>query len=122
MIADYMHYPFAINGRGPDSFDCYGLVRAVRMNEFDKPFMEQHRELPTGSFRGMTREVVKLRECDREDGAIACAWRGKICFHIGVVVTVDGIQWILDTSEATGPKLTRPAAFERQYTRVTYCD
>ena len=35
MIEDYIGKPFVDGGRGPDDFDCWGLVKSIYLTEFN---------------------------------------------------------------------------------------
>lgn len=61
-------------------------------------------------------------QCEAKVGAIATAWRGRLCVHVGILVKADGRLWVLETDEKKGPCLTMPGKFESRYTKVIYYD
>lgn len=128
MIEKYLSTRYVKGGRGPIDLDCYGLVRLARSEMFGKPLMPLCSEAEPGRFRAITSAVagvsgrLSMRRCSRRPGAVATAWRGALCVHVGLVVSADGRDWILETDEPTGPQLTQPRLFERRYTSVIYYD
>lgn len=126
MINDYLLTRYKPGGRGPDVFDCWGLVRAAKVELFGGAQLPACASTLPGNIAGLTREVdhvttaCALREVEAIPGSIATAWRGKLCVHVGLVVDADGSRWILETDVESGPCLTRIAKFEQRYTRVAY--
>lgn len=123
----YLTTAYAPGGRGPDAFDCWGLVRDARHELLGRPLLPSHGAISPADKRGLTRacgEVVDqhLHECLPRAGAIAAGWSGRVCVHVGLLIDVDGRLLVLETDEPTGPCLTRPYQFESRYTRVTYYD
>lgn len=127
MIEKYLSTRYVKGGRGPIELDCYGLVRLARSELFGKPLMPLCTEAVPGRFRAITGAVesvsslLAMRPVDRTLGAVATAWRGTLCVHVGLVVEADGREWILETDEP-GPRLTPPRLFEKRYTSVIYYD
>lgn len=129
-LDDLLKVPYVPNGRSQQGADCYGLVRMARVYLFGKPWMPLH-----GSVEGsdkcalteaMQAEAVNYREVKPHPGAIACAFRGKLCTHIAIVVDVDGKRMILETDEPgkgnEGPRLTPIRYFEQRFLKVVYYD
>jgi len=71
-------------------------------------------------------EAVNYRVAAAYPGAIATAWRAKLCTHIAIVVEVDGRRMILETNEPGGedhgPRLVPVRAFEHRFLKVVYYD
>lgn len=115
-------------GRGPVEFDCYGMVRTVRHEVYGFPLLPSHSEVSPSDKDAMTavcQEIIdcaQLHECSIREAAIASAWAGRRCVHVGIVVQADGRLWILETDEPTGPCLTPVRVFENRYTSVKYYD
>lgn len=125
MIEAYLNTRYEPHGRGPDSFDCWGLCRDVRARVFGAGWLPSFGHVVPADKRAVTRAAQEalesaLRPCARQPGAIALAWRGRVCIHAGIVIERDGRQWILETDVATGPVLTPCRRFERRFTRVEY--
>ena len=125
-LQDYIGTPFMHKGRDYPNFDCWGLARDARAHLFGG------RELPAFShiapsekkaLTKATREIVLhgfVKESAPVAGALATAWFGGLCVHIGIVVSVDGRMWVLDTEEGHGGRLNRIQDFEQLYDRVIY--
>lgn len=125
MIEAYLNTRYEPHGRGPDSFDCWGLCRDVRARVFGAAWLPSFGHVVPADKLAMTRAAGEacgshLRPSERRVGAVALAWRGRVCVHAGIVVEQDGRQWILETDIATGPVLTPCRRFERRFTRVEY--
>lgn len=127
MIQHYLATTYRRYGRGPDSFDCWGLVRDARVQMFGKPLLASYGEVGGQMAREMTEAVNAtiqrhLQPCKPLPGAIAMGWRGRLCVHVGIVVEADGRPWVLETDSGTGPVLSRIKDFEARFLKVTYYD
>lgn len=111
-------------GRGPDVYDCWGMARIARHALHGKPLMPLFpgvdHTLPRKITEGLAESVAAMRRCEPEPGAIAPAFRGRLCVHIGTVIEIPEGLRILDTNAETGPRIMRIKDFEMQYTRVEY--
>lgn len=129
-LDDLLSVPYEPNGRSAQGADCYGLVRMARAYLFNRPWMPSHGSVEGSDKRAMTEalvsEAVNYRECDAYPGAIATAWRGSLCTHIGIVVDLDGRRFVLETDEPgvtnIGPRLTPIRYFEGRFLKVVYYD
>lgn len=115
-------------GRDYPCLDCYGLVRLAKAELFGGSEMPFFTNIDPMDKRRLTEATIDVRDqgefqevCLRV-GAIATAWRGSLCVHVGIVVEVDGRLWILETDIGTGPTLTRPSAFLSRFSRVIFYD
>lgn len=126
MINDYIHAEYQDGGRGPDKYDCYGLMRAVRHWEYNKPLLPEYAGVPVDDYRSLTRgalgEVQAMKETDCRPGVAVLGWRGNVCLHVGVVVTIDNKIWVLETSKETGTRIVMPQDFAKRYQAVRYYD
>jgi len=124
VIEAYLSTRYEPHGRGPDAFDCWGLCRDVRARVFGAGWLPSFGHVVPADKLAVTRAAGRakaaLTPCQRHPGAVALAWRGRVCIHAGIVVEQDGRQWILETDVATGPVLTPCRRFERRFTRVEY--
>lgn len=113
--------------RGPDEFDCWGLVRAARIELFGYPALPLLSDVAPRDFKSIasahatTRDMLGFTElANPVPGCIVMAWRGSLCVHVGIAVRVDGRMLILETDADTGPVLTDPMQFKRRYSRVVF--
>lgn len=124
MIEPYLRSTYQDGGRGPSAFDCYGLVRAVRHELFNLPLLPVYGAISPDDKLSMTRicksESQALKACKPTPAAIATAWRGKVCLHVGVCVEIDGRLGVLETGRRSGPCWLSLADFERRYLKVIY--
>lgn len=124
----FLNTRYVDGGRGPHEYDCYGLVRAVRAEVFGRPLLPIHNEVQPSDKATMTTvcqetiDMTGMKETRIAEAAIATAWAGRLCVHVGIVVYGDGQFWILETDEPTGPCRTPARVFENRYTRVKYYD
>ncbi|TZG41640.1 hypothetical protein FZZ93_01030 [Halomonas eurihalina] len=119
-----MQTRYEFGGRGPDAYDCYGLVRAVRAEIFGLPWMPHYRFAGDDDKRAMTAAARhanrSLSPCEPRAGAIAEVWHGRLCTHVAVVVELNGRLAVLETGKATGPRWDYLPDFEARNLRVLY--
>lgn len=127
-IDDFLATKYVKFGRVPPELDCWGLVRLARVELFGREPLPYYSRIDPQDKRSLTEKTLEVRDINLfkrteiKAGAIATAWRGRLCVHVGIVVECDGRLWVLETDEATGPALTRPQLFESRYTQVIYYD
>lgn len=128
MIEKYLKTTYKRGARGPNEYDCWGLVREVRHKLFGRALLPSLIDAIPGDVRSTTRGAIEIhsgvlaRNVGIRTGAVAEAWVGRFCVHVGVVVDVDGRPMILETDTPHGPTLTKPSVFETRYTKVNYYD
>lgn len=119
---------YVAGGRGPEEYDCWGLVRDARVELFGRPLLPLLSDARPGELRSITRatdHVIGLHgfvQCSPRPGAIATAWQASLCVHVGLVVLVDGQLRVLETDVATGPCHTAINRFRARCTRVLFYD
>lgn len=129
-LDDLLAVPYVANGRTQQGADCYGLVRMARVYLFGKPWMPVHGDVEGSDKQALTaamqQEALNYRQVRPYPGAIAAAFRGKLCTHIAIVVDVDGKRMILETDEPGqgnhGPRLVNLRYFEQRFLKVVYYD
>ena len=126
MINKYLQTRYVKGGRGPVDFDCWGIVRLARHELFGLPLLPSFDGISPDDKPALTKACLAVRDSKGfepvlpQDGAIATAWRARLCVHVGLVVEADSRLWVLETDEATGPCLTDLGKFESRYTKVIY--
>lgn len=129
-LDDLLSVPYIANGRTQQGADCYGLVRLARVHLFGKRWMPLHGSVEGSDKAAMTEamkaEAVNYRIVKPCPGAVAAAFRGKLCTHVAIVVEVDGKRMILETNEPGredhGPRLVNIRYFEQRFLKVVYYD
>lgn len=129
-LDDLLAVPYVANGRTQQGADCYGLIRMARVYLFGKPWMPVHGAISPDNKKGLTTAVIAEAESYNEvrprAGAIAAAFRGRLCIHLGIVLDVDGRRMILETDEpgisSRGPRLVNIRYFEQRFLKVVYYD
>jgi len=125
-INGYMSAVYEDGGRGPNAFDCWGLVRDVLHKYFDVPELLSYGCVCPDDKRSMNAgyKVVKtgFKACCAVPGAVACGYRSGCLVHVGVVVeTASGLR-VLHASRASGVSLVSLREFERLFLKVGfYC-
>lgn len=125
-LNDLLNSNYVKFGRAYPDLDCYGLVRLARHSLFGKPMLPEYAQVDPQDKPALTRATLEVSEqrhfipAQIAPGAVATAWRAKLCVHLGLVIEADGRLWVLETDENIGPVLTRPSLFEQRYTRVIY--
>lgn len=77
-------------------------------------------QLSTSSVLTVRKWSEHLRNASHSPGAIAAAFRGQACVHVGLVVDVDGRQRVLETNPGSGVSLTPLRTFTDQYSKVIF--
>lgn len=123
-INRYLACEYVDGGRGPDQWDCWGLVRQVRHAELGKPLLPEYGSLRNTSPKDFTRayraESQLLRECQPEHGAIAAVLIGAICVHVAVVLLKEDRFFILEINPTRGPRMLPLEKWLRDHNRVTF--
>ena len=123
-VENYLGKPYEDGARGPDRFDCWGLVRHVRHAHCGARLLPSwghvRNTMPREFTRAYAAESAKMRQCEPEPGAIAAVFRGMLCIHVGVVVEIDGRLAVLEINQRSGVRWLRVPDFERQYIKVRY--
>lgn len=120
-VNNYLFTRYENHGRGPDVFDCWGLVRDVLHKHFSTPLLDSygliHPDNKSEMTRGYDREVKQFSSCNACSGAVIAGFRGDHLIHVGVCVTP---LKVLHTSRSRGPSLDSLRSFTRQFTRVEF--
>lgn len=127
MLTPYLTSRYQDGGRGPDMFDCWGLVRSARHELFGLPLLPSYGDIAAGDKPQLTRaarDVIRtgFRPTAAVPGAIATCWRGQLCLHVGLVVALDGRPGVLDTGARCGPRWLPLRDFEQRNLKVIYYD
>ena len=90
-VADVLLKPYEFNAAGPDSFDCWGLVRYWYLNNYGIE-LDSFNYQP-GQFAAISKEIDSVRDhvawtkLDQpEDGCIVAMSRSKVLHHVGIWV------------------------------------
>lgn len=124
-LHDWLAIPYRAHGRDAAGVDCWGMVRMVRA-ELRGDLLPAYADIPPDDKYGMTgaahATLGAMHRCQPRAGAIATAWRGHLCLHVGIVIEADGRLAVLDTTSRTGARWQRLVDFARPYHAVTYHD
>ena len=123
-VNDYIGLEYEDGGRGPDKYDCWGLVRSVRHEVFGRSLLPSFGTIrPTMciEFTRSCNEVCNgLEKCGPEPGALVGIFRGRVCTHVGIMVEVGGVLGVLDTTSKTNSRWMCFSDFQRRYMKVIY--
>lgn len=129
MLDEYRSARYQDGGRGElvggvRLFDCYGLVRAVRAEQYGLPTMPALASVDPGDprqvHRASAQAVQGLKSCSAQPGAMALCWTGSLALHCGVVVPSNGRLGVLECHETEGIRWQPLRAFGKDYTAVEY--
>lgn len=125
MLSKYLSATYEDGARGPDRYDCWGLVRAVRHELLGLPLLPSfgavRNTMPAAFTRAYEEQAALMEECQPEPGAIAAVFRGRIVIHVAVVIEVDGDLAVLEIrNDRTSARWLRIPDFESRYLRVIY--
>ena len=109
----------------PPFFNCWSLVRRLRVELFDLPLLPLYGGINADDKRSLTKAASEtisghLKECGLQLGAIAACYRVSLCVHVGIVVEVDGRPHIAEIGSKTGFRILSIERFEAAYTKVRY--
>lgn len=125
-IEHYLRASYEDGARGPDKYDCWGLVRDARHRLFGKPLMASWGAVRNDQLDAFTAAYVTERErggferCDPEPGAIAAVFRGDLVYHVALVVEADGRLMVLEMRNRKGATLSPVEDFIRRCRRVEF--
>ncbi len=123
-VNHYLAAQYVDGARGPAEYDCWGLVREVRHQYCGKRLLPSWGHVRNDQAREFTRayetESANLRRCGPEVGAIASAFKGRLCHHVAVIVELADELYALEMTAGTGARIMRVSDFERQYLKVDY--
>lgn len=97
-VAGYIGLPFTDHGRGPEAFDCWGLVRFVLDKRFGIRCLPEHggyvscghRRSVAEAFRhGLAESWRQVPAEQHRAGDIAVFSVGRLPSHVGLVVSQD---------------------------------
>ena len=125
-MRDWLAIPYLDFGRDEKGADCWGLVRLAR-SSLRGDDLPEFAWIPPGdklALTGAAREVIAAgwRISQPIPASIATVWRFSLMIHVGIVVAVDGMTGVLDTTRQTGPRWQRIFDFERRCPKVVYYD
>jgi len=95
-VGDLIGKPYAIGGRGPDSFDCWGLVRYFYFENYGISLPLYQNENPFDTKR-VGKLMTDAEHCGDwnefqhpEHGDVVAMGRSKILHHVGIWLDIDG--------------------------------
>lgn len=119
MLNDLLDKPYSDFGMGPDTYNCWGLVREVlsRMGIANLP---RHDDVHPDDAEELTvrydGEITAFYEVDKPAaGDVMAVYRGNKTTHVGVCVDVDGQTMVMHTSREQGPRINRLSSVKRVY-------
>lgn len=123
-VNKYLGCAYEDGARGPDNYDCWGLVRHVRHVEQGKRLLASYGALRNTDPRQFTRAYLEesscMEPCAPEPGAIAAVMVGKICVHVALLVdSADGLK-VLEINPKRGPRMIAFNTWVRDHVTVTY--
>lgn len=123
-VNKYLGCEYKDGARGPDQFDCWGLVRHVRHFELGYRLLSSYGSLrpkmPREASKAYEAETPSLEQCEAEHGAIVCVMVGRICSHVAVVLESSTGLRVLETNAKRGPQCIALHRWLRDYPNVVY--
>ncbi len=120
----YLACEYEDGARGPDKWDCWGLVRHAihaHLGGRELPsWGDVRRTMPRLFTRAYKAEAASMEECRPEVGAIAAVFRGALMVHVGVCIEIDSRVVVLEMNPKTGVRWRSVRDFEAPYARVVY--
>lgn len=123
-VEQYLVCEYEDGARGPDRYDCWGLVRHVLHAHLGGRLMPSwghvRNTMPRLFTRAYQAEAASMDECGPCVGAIAAVFRGAIVAHVGIVFELGGHLRVLEMNPKTGVRHLPVRDFEAPYYRVAY--
>lgn len=122
-LEKYMMSRYVNGGRVWPNLDCWGMTRSASkdVHGVTLPLLNG---LDAGSLMGKSRNYVRLAkimpECEPKHGAIAAVVTGKACEHVGLCIDLSGSVYVMETTEASGPRIIPLASFIKDRGNVRY--
>lgn len=128
VLAGLIGKPYRDRGRGPDAFDCWGLVAHVRPKLFGGPALPDA-DIGAAEVRKVARAFTDPRNRTgwaalpvprpfaAPDGAIVMMARGDIPHHVGLWLQPEGAM--LHCCSAQRVVMDRPGHLAAAYWRIT---
>ena len=128
-VNDYIGLPWVAYARGPDKFDCWGLVLDVLSKQFQID-LPQYLTVKTDDPQGMTESMLMALQQDLVEsvnqpnhGAIACCYivvnGQELMRHVGIYLDIDG-GGILHSYEKHTCAFDSPKKLHRLFHRIEY--
>lgn len=123
-VNKYLGCVYEDGARGPEHYDCWGLVRQARHADLGCRLLASYGSLRNTDPREFTRayreESAVMDQCTPEHGAIAAVLIGKICVHVALVyASPNGLQ-VLEINPKRGPRTLPLHQWQRDHLTVTY--
>lgn len=123
-VAQYLTKRYKDGGRGPDFYDCWGLVREARADHCGKRLLPEFGDLRNTDPRAFTKaystEAAAMQQCEPEHGAIAAVLHGRVCVHVALVLEVAGRLHVLEINPTRGARFLSLAQWQRDHLHVTF--
>lgn len=129
MLDHYRDARYHDGGRGEcvggvRRFDCYGLVRAVRAEQFGLATLPCYEGVTTTDARRVSRSLCEVRAglqpCEAQPGAMALCYTGALALHCAVLVAVGGRLGALECTVDQHVRWQPLRQFCRDFSRVEF--
>ena len=119
LINKYMACAYVDGGRGPDVFDCWGLVREVLHVEFGFPLLASFGCVLPDDKPAVTLGYKNVKSAfelgELKPGSVAAGFVGVNLIHVGVCVNCDGQLKVLHTTRKHGVRFETVKNFKRLF-------
>lgn len=104
--SQYIGLPWEYGGQGPESFDCWGFVRAIQQTQFrvsmpvvtvPESWAAAHQLIEGHEERGNW-----IRVSEPMEGDLVLMARNKYPVHVGIMILVDGRLGVLHCIQHSG--------------------
>ncbi|MGE6562197.1 hypothetical protein ACQKF2_07240 [Pseudomonas hunanensis] len=123
-INTYLSCRYEDGARGPEMYDCWGLVREARHLHLGKRLLPSWGHVRHDNLKEFTRayreEAALMEPCAPENGAIAVVIRGRECVHLGLIVEVGDRLKVLEINPSRGARCLPLSQWARDHNNVIY--
>lgn len=123
-ITEYLRCIYKDGGRGPNFYDCWGLVREARNKYLGLQLLSSYGDLRNNNPRAFTKayrnQSALMEKCEPEHGAVAAVMSGDICIHVALVIKNADELFILEINPIRSVRFMPLTDWEREHFLVTY--
>lgn len=121
-LNDYVGLPYELGARGPEKYDCYGLLKKVYAERYNVEVPDWSDEVLSLRLRSKTINAVlqesgTWKEVDAPtDGDVVVCYRAKAAHHLGLYYN----GGVLHALEGIGVVYEPMPRFRERFTRIVF--
>ena len=129
-INDYLYKPWVAYARGPDAYDCWGLVMDVLHRHFGCSAIDPHDDVTTDSHEDITRAFYQEIESGAwepstlaQHGSVVVCWQYRdkklMVRHVGIYLNIEG-GGVLHSRDHVGIRFDHLRTLQTGFPKVAF--